>query len=62
VKKDILTLAELDKSEFDLLFKRAGELKKRRKKGIIENSLAGKSLGLYLLRQPRSNWVQHLFL
>lgn len=44
--KDILTLAELDLSDFDLLFKRAAELKSRYKKGILDRCLIGKSIGL----------------
>jgi len=46
VKKDILTLAELETSDFTLLLDRAAELKKRHKKGIADRSLVGKSVGL----------------
>jgi ornithine carbamoyltransferase len=46
LKKDLLTLLDLTKSDCDTLFKRAIELKDRRKKGIRETLLAGKSLGL----------------
>ncbi|MFZ5568975.1 MAG: ornithine carbamoyltransferase [Thermodesulfobacteriota bacterium] len=46
MKKDILTLFDLDKSDFELLFQEAAELKARRKLGIVEHALAGKSLGL----------------
>jgi ornithine carbamoyltransferase len=46
MKKDILTLLNLSKKDFDLLFERAAELKKRFKNGIIDKSLAGKTLGL----------------
>ena len=46
MKKDLLTLLDLTKSDCDTLFKRAIELKDRRKKGIRETLLAGKSLGL----------------
>jgi ornithine carbamoyltransferase len=46
LKKDILTLAELELSDFDLLFERAAELKTRHKKGILDRCLIGKSIGL----------------
>ena len=46
MKKDILTLLDLEKEDFDLLFERAFELKKRHKQGIIDNPLRGKTLGL----------------
>jgi ornithine carbamoyltransferase len=46
LKKDILTLSDLDPSDFSLLFQRAAELKDRHKKGICEKSLAGKTVGL----------------
>lgn len=46
MKKDLLTLLDLEKKDFDALFNRAAELKTRRKQGIRETGLAGKSLGL----------------
>ncbi|MBU2522464.1 MAG: ornithine carbamoyltransferase [Proteobacteria bacterium] len=46
MNKDILTLLDLEKEDFELFFKRALELKKNKKKGIEERSLAGKTLGL----------------
>lgn len=46
VKKDILTLLDLAKEDFEVLFKRAAELKARHKNGVSERTLAGKSLGL----------------
>jgi ornithine carbamoyltransferase len=46
VKKDILTLTDLAREEFEVLFERAAELKKRYKKGIADRPLAGKTLGL----------------
>jgi len=46
LNKDIVTLTELESSDFDLLFARAAELKTRHKAGITDHSLAGKSLGL----------------
>lgn len=46
MNKDILTLTELEPSDFDLLFARAAELKTRHKAGIMDHCLAGKSLGL----------------
>jgi ornithine carbamoyltransferase len=46
LKKDILTLLDLNKQDFQNLFQRASELKKRHRKGILDQPLAGKSLGL----------------
>ena len=46
MKKDILTLTDLAREEFEVLFERASELKKRYKKGIADRPLAGKTLGL----------------
>lgn len=46
MKKDILTLLDLEKDDFDALFDRAAELKARHKKGIIDTPLRGKTLGL----------------
>lgn len=46
MKKDIVTLWDLTKADFDGLFQRASELKKRHKQGIPDTPLAGKSLGL----------------
>jgi ornithine carbamoyltransferase len=46
LKKDILTLLDLEKEDFDRLFEQAAELKKRHKKGIVDNPLRGKTLGL----------------
>jgi ornithine carbamoyltransferase len=46
LKKDILTLAELEMSDFTLLLDRAAELKARYKKGIADRTLVGKSVGL----------------
>lgn len=46
MKKDILTLLDLTKEDFDRLFERAAELKKRFKSGIADRPLAGKTLGL----------------
>jgi ornithine carbamoyltransferase len=46
LKKDILTLMDLTREDFDVLFERAIELKKRHKKGIADKLLAGKTLGL----------------
>ena len=44
--KDLLTLADLTKEEFEVFFKRALELKEKQKKGTAKPDLAGKSLGL----------------
>ncbi|MFZ3049124.1 MAG: ornithine carbamoyltransferase [Desulfatirhabdiaceae bacterium] len=46
MKKDLLTLLDLEKTDFDGLFQRAIELKDRRKQGNTETKLNGKSLGL----------------
>ena len=46
MKKDILTLIDLTREDFEVLFERAIELKKRYKKGIADKPLAGKTLGL----------------
>jgi ornithine carbamoyltransferase len=46
LKKDILTLLDLEKKDFELLFHKASELKKRHRQGISDRSLVGKSLGL----------------
>ncbi len=46
MKKDILTLTDLEKEDFQLLFQRSLELKKKYKNGISDRSLEGKSLGL----------------
>lgn len=46
MKKDILTLSDLDKKDFQILFDRAAELKRRHKKGIADRTLEGKTLGL----------------
>lgn len=46
MKKDILTLIDLTREDFEVLFERATELKKRYKKGIADKPLAGKTLGL----------------
>jgi len=46
LKKDILTLADLAASDFDHLFFRASELKHRRKQGLSDPCLAGRTVGL----------------
>ena len=46
LKKDLLSLLDLEKKDFTLLFERAMQLKKRFNQGIYEKSLTGKSLGL----------------
>ena len=46
MNKDILTLLDLEREDFELFFKRALELKKNKKKSIEERPLAGKTLGL----------------
>ena len=46
MKKDLLTLLDLTKSDCDTLFQRAIVLKHQQKNGIRETPLSGKSLGL----------------
>ncbi|MBU1169499.1 MAG: ornithine carbamoyltransferase [Proteobacteria bacterium] len=46
MKKDLLSLFDLETDDFDYLFNRAIELKKRHKQGIFDQSLAGKSVGM----------------
>ncbi len=46
MKKDIISLLDLEKEDFDNLFKRAFELKTRFNQGIVDMPLKGKSLGL----------------
>jgi ornithine carbamoyltransferase len=46
LKKDILTLIDLTREDFEFLFERAADLKKMYKNGITDKSLAGKTLGL----------------
>jgi ornithine carbamoyltransferase len=46
LKKDILTLLDLSKEDFEIFFKRALELKKKHNKGIPNRSFTGKTLGL----------------
>ena len=44
--RHLLTLADLEKEEFEIFFKRASALKKKQKKGTAGQPLVGKSLGL----------------
>ncbi|MDI6729716.1 MAG: ornithine carbamoyltransferase [Thermodesulfovibrionales bacterium] len=46
MKKDMLTLLDLSKEDFEIFFKRALELKKEHNKGIPNRSFTGKTLGL----------------
>ena len=46
MKKDILTLMDLNKEDFDSLFKKAAELKAARKSGHLTEVLKGKILGM----------------
>ncbi|MBF0377258.1 MAG: ornithine carbamoyltransferase [Desulfamplus sp.] len=46
MKKDILSLLDLEVGDFTYLFHRAIELKKRFKQGIVDRPLIGKSIGL----------------
>jgi ornithine carbamoyltransferase len=46
LKKDLLSLLDLEKDDFEHLFKRALQLKERYGKGILDSLLAGKTLGL----------------
>ncbi|MCK5542940.1 MAG: ornithine carbamoyltransferase [Desulfobacterales bacterium] len=51
MKKDIISLLDLTKNDFDIFFKRALELKKRFNQGIVDMPLKGKSLGLIFDKQ-----------
>ena len=44
--RHLLTLADLEKEVFEVFFKRALALKRKRKKGATHQPLVGKSLGL----------------
>ncbi|WP_299981539.1 ornithine carbamoyltransferase [Desulfobacula sp.] len=46
MKKDLLSLLDLEKNDFEKLFKRAIQLKKRYARGIPDKLLTGKTLGL----------------
>ena len=46
MKKDILTLLDLDKEDYEHFFKRSIELKNRYKKGISDFPLKGKTQAL----------------
>ena len=46
MKKDLLSLLDLEKNDFDHLFTRALALKKRYARGIFDKILTGKTLGL----------------
>lgn len=46
MKKDLLTLADLEPADFDLFFSRAMDLKKRRAQGISDRCLTGRTVGL----------------
>jgi len=46
VKKDLLSLLDLEKDDFENLFARAIQLKERYARGILDKILTGKSLGL----------------
>jgi len=51
VKKDLLSLLDLEENDFEKLFTRAINLKKRYSKGIFDKILAGKTLGLIFDKQ-----------
>ena len=46
MKKDLLSLLDLEENDFEKLFKRAIQLKERYTKGIFDKVLTGKTLGL----------------
>jgi len=46
LKKDLLSLLDLEKEDFETLFNRAIQLKERYARGIFDKVLAGKTLGL----------------
>ena len=51
MKKDILTILDLDRQDIQELFNRAFELKRRSRQGIFDQPLRGRSLGL-LFEKP----------
>ena len=51
MKKDLLSLLDLEENDFEKLFTRAINLKKRYSKGIFDKILAGKTLGLIFDKQ-----------
>jgi ornithine carbamoyltransferase len=51
LNKDIISLLDLKKEDFDNFFKRALQLKKRFSQGIVDMPLKGKSLGLIFDKQ-----------
>jgi ornithine carbamoyltransferase len=46
MKKDLLNLYELDRADFEMIFRRSEALKKMKKDGISYTPLAGKTLGM----------------
>ncbi|MBW2655152.1 MAG: ornithine carbamoyltransferase [Deltaproteobacteria bacterium] len=46
MKKDLLSLLDLEKEDFETLFNRAIQLKERYARGVFDKVLAGKTLGL----------------
>lgn len=46
MKKDLLSLYELDRADFEMIFRRSEALKKMNKDGIAYTPLAGKTLGM----------------
>ena len=46
MKKDIRSLLDLNREDFEHLFMRALDLKQRHKRGILDRSLTGKTLGM----------------
>jgi len=46
MKKDLLSVSELELADFDKIFKKAGQLKKALKEGRAHASLKGKTLGM----------------
>ncbi len=51
MNKDIISLLDLEKKDFDNLFKRAYQLKKRFNLGIMDTPLRGKSMGMIFDKQ-----------
>jgi len=46
MKKDLLSLYDLDTKDFDIIWRKAGKLKKYLKAGKVHDSLKGKTLGM----------------
>ncbi|UCD89832.1 MAG: hypothetical protein JSW04_15835 [Desulfobacterales bacterium] len=55
MKKDIRTLLDLSKKDFEILLQRASELKNMHKSGLLNRPLQGKTLGLMFGNNLKEN-------